>query len=269
VSYHFTSLDSGFTRHSDDESFPFPLTQPRRRRLAETPPLHPIDVPQVLFNETFFQEVVDELIRLQGHFAGTSDPPSPEISSLVPQQSETLTHRHSEPHYQPPATDPTRPTTLTRLQEAYPSHTASLRMLHHPGYQEAYKICLRVRLYQWVTKDLPPDSDISQTDLLTWIGVGALKTFKNMVSRFNGAKAFLEWLQRQGENLDTSDVSIRCTLSKLVEGPLTPLPLDHQDWAEGSDDGAAVDALRVSAAKLDHWILIFRERQRIVRNMQH
>lgn len=278
MSNHFANLDTRLDWKLDEERFPFPSTQPSRRQRSESPESpQPVEVPKVAFEDSVFDNVINELISIQGEFEGSSEPLSPETArSTHIEQSESPTLKPTQsvipqPLIQtvipPPLIQPVIPhNNPTDLAVVYPDHTISLELLQNGEYQGAYGLCFRVRLFQWVMDDLPIGTDITKNDVVGWLSVNSSKTFDNMRSHFNRAQESLEWLRRQ-DPLDEADSGTEQVLSKLVEGSLTLLPSRQRGRAIRSEvlDAATIEALDMSAAGLHRLNLEIKQRQRAIK----
>lgn len=233
------------------EPFAFPYTQPWRRERSESPQSRPqIELLEVSFEDSVFANILDRLTQIQGDCVGASEPPPPEIkrptelstfSALIPSAARD---------------------DLTDLERTYPEQTNYLRTLQDGAYQEAYRICFRVRIFEWVTDDLPADTTITHQEILEWLMVNSPKTFSNMCSRFRGAKKSLEWLWNHGPLGESDSLAVEI-LSKLVEGPLTPLPARRRAHCIHAEDRdvATAQALDMSARRLDHLNQSLKERR--------
>jgi hypothetical protein len=136
------------------------------------------------------------------------------------------------------------------------------------AYQEAYRTCFRIRVYHWVKADLPKGSALATDEIMSeWLGVRAVKTFQNMKARFNGTTTSLDWLRKRSATLSPRDAGRLQTLSHLLDGPLTLLPIHSHSHSHSVDlefqgDKNMIDAVRMSASGLDRIVSDIKQRAR-------
>ena len=149
----------------------------------------------------------------------------------------------------PPAAAPL-PASSAHLDALYPTHASTLSILLEKGYKDAYKMCLRTRILMWVIEDLGANSQINSMQVMRWISQDSLKTHQNNISRVNVARRVLEHL-RGLPRLDGQDLADMQSLAVLLEGPLSPIPLDRANRDESVDHKSLDIALRLSISKLE------------------
>jgi hypothetical protein len=142
------------------------------------------------------------------------------------------------------------PTLAGSLGELYPTHLSSLAALADPGYRDAYKSFLRTRIYLWVLGDIGQGTSIGSGDIMRWVGTATEKTMKNYVSRFNQAKRSLDFLRKMANPLE-EDLRDMLTLGVLVEGPLSPIPIDRDERDDDADHQTIDRVLQLSINRLE------------------
>jgi hypothetical protein len=219
----------------------------------------PVKVTLVPFQEDILSDIIRKLVTYQGNFIA---PPGTESQSTAQPAASTPVIRDNNVAPgsievvigDPGPSSPQAQDIHSYMKSAYPSHSAAIAALSSgTSYCEAYRLCFKMRVYNFIISDVPHESVVNAKDLQHWLGITSPKTFKNMMSRFNGATTCLQWSRKLEEDSDCFTIGV---LSKLVEGELELINLqDLMDIDEVAAEKRLVEkAVSMSALALDRMI---------------